>query len=88
MMYWTWETLLASDLGYKNPDDDQISWEERLEKESIDKLKFPVKILDNEIKDINLDLIDPEIKDIEKKVNKNVAKIIDTNKKKKKGGLF
>ena len=59
MMYWTWDILLTD-----NPLDtgsEMESWEDRIAKESVVKLKFPVSVKETEIDGFKMEIKEPEV---------------------------
>jgi hypothetical protein len=57
-------------------------WEKRLSEEQMPKLKFPIKMLDDRLADVDLDFDDPIIKDpVDKKKPLNLeANVINVGK--------
>jgi hypothetical protein len=86
-MYWTWDILLTD-----NPLDtgsEMESWEDRIAKESVVKLKFPVSVKETEIDGFKMEIKEPEVDSPVAKKKQVAIQTVDTGKKKKdKNSLF
>ena len=87
MTYSTWDTLLTPD-DYGGIQDQQDAWERAIEKDQIQKIRVPIKVMDSEIKVVEIKLEEPEIKNPKESRSGAEVTIIKTGKKKNKGGLF
>jgi hypothetical protein len=92
MMHSTLDILLTSDPG--SGTDMTGEWESECDSRNSPKIKFPLKLIDHTVEEVDLDFSDPKVsqpkdKKIDKKKNQiNVVKISGKNKKDKKTNLF
>jgi hypothetical protein len=65
------------------------NWEDRIAKESDVKLKFPVLVKESEIDDLEIEIVEPEVKSPISKKDEIRVQTVDISKKKKdKNTLF
>ena len=83
MMYLTLDISLMGD-----PDEKMEQWEETLAREAQPKFRYPLKIKDQEIDSLEMEIDDPMVKPPKEKKKATSAKTVDTKKNKNKNGLF
>lgn len=83
MMYLTLDISLMGD-----PDEKMEQWEETLAREAQPKFRYPLKIKDQEIDSLEMEIDDPTVKPPKEKKKATSTKTVDTKKNKNKNGLF
>jgi hypothetical protein len=87
MTYWTWDIL--STVDPLDSGSEMENWEDRIAKESDVKLKFPVLVKESEIDDLEIEIVEPEVKSPISKKDEIRVQTVDISKKKKdKNTLF
>jgi hypothetical protein len=87
MTYLTWAILSDSDLFHGDKTED---WESQIENRTGKKMRYPIKIKDDSLDGIEINLKEPEVTVVKK--NKDLDKVVKIvskeNKKDKKKKLF
>ena len=88
MMYSTWDILSTNNLSYDGDKTEQ--WESQIEKRTGKKIKFPIKIKDESLERVDLEISDPDVIPVTKKksLDKSVKVVRKENKKDKNKKLF
>lgn len=82
MTYLTSDILLMTKMDQQNLIED---WENEISRNQQSKIKFPIIVSNDDSLEVNLDFIEPKIKEPEKKIIKNSSQIRVLDLPKKRG---